>query len=527
MSPEFMRTVSSCDNHGSFRVRFTMPRALKVTSLLASSLLAISTPAIANSSDTKTSDSVTIDTPAIIAVDNIEQQRLDALPAFIDQMVTDQIKTSEVAGAVVTVVYDGKIYSNEGYGFKNIAANIPIDPDATLFHPGSVSKLFTWVALMQQIEAGTVDLDTDVNSYIDFEIPRNGFDPITVRDLLSHSPGMSDISGFIVDDPKKLMPYSEWIKAKVPRRVWEPGVETAYSNFGAALAGYIVERVSGEPFDEYTKKHIFAPLGMVATTFSEPLTGALAENMATGYKVEDGAFIAKGPEYLGLVMPAGSAVSTGNDMARFMLAMLNGGALDDKRILKPESVRLLQSNSFANAPHLAGMAHGFLVERNATPRLVGHAGNTVDFHSDLVIAPELGFGYYISMSGGEGSSDARTVLTKAITGYMFPQKPTARWSGAAETAPMGRYRSNRRDYAKAPNKDYDTLVTAKGPDSLEINVRGEKSIWERIGPHLYEKVTDVPEGGPYDRAELYQTERGPRLSFSFEPYTAYHYIGAE
>jgi len=249
--------------------------------------------------------------------------------------------------------------------------------------------------------------------------------------------------------------------------------------------------------------------------------------MATGYKVEDGKFIAKGPEYLGLVMPAGSAVSTGRDMGRFMLAMLNGGTLDGRQILKPRSVRLLQSNSAANAPRLAGMAHGFLVEREDSPRLVGHSGNTVDFHSDLVIAPELGFGYYISMSGGEGSSDARTVLSRAITGYMFPQTPTARWSGEAETAPLGRYRSNRRDYSKVPNPDYDIIVTAEGPDSLEFTVQGKKSIWERIGPHLYEKVTDVPEGGPYDRVEFYQTDRGSRLSFSSEPYTAYHLVGTK
>lgn len=504
MLPEFMRAVSSLGNRALF--------------VIAPALL-LPIPAMAKSPAESA--------PAIVAVDKIDRQSLQALPGFIDRMVADQIKTSEVAGAVVTVVYDGKIFANKGYGFKNIEAKTPVDPNATLFHPGSVSKLFTWVALMQQIEAGKVDLDADVNSYIDFEIPRNGFAPIKVRDLFSHRPGMSDISGFIVYDATQLMPYSEWIKARVPRRVWAPGVETAYSNFGAALAGYIVERVSGEPFDEYTANHIFNPLGMTATTFSEPLTGSMGKNMATGYKVEDGKFVAKGPEYLGLVMPAGSSASTGKDMARFMLAMLNGGTLDGKRILKPDSVRLLFSNSASNAPRLEGMAHGFLVERDANPRLVGHAGNTVDFHSDLVIAPELEFGYYISMSGGEGSSDARTVLTKAITGYMFPQKPTARWSGAAETAPMGRYRSNRRDYGKVPNADYDIMVTAEGRESLEISVQGEKAIWERIGPHLYEKVTDVPDGGPYERAEFYQTDRGSRLSFSFEPYTAYHFIEAD
>ena len=487
--------------------------------ITAFSLCALPATSNANSGDRNT--------PAIVSVSRIEQQRLNSLPDFIDKMVADQIANSEVAGAIVTVVYDGKVYYNGGYGFKNIENAVPVDPDNTLFRPGSVSKLFTWVALMQQVEAGKVDLDADVNTYIDFEIPRNGFAPIKVRDLLSHSPGMSDVSGFIVESPEQLVPYEEWIKAKVPRRVWAPGVETAYSNFGAALAGYIVERVSGEPYADYVEKHIFMPLGMTATSFREPLTGAMAENMATGYKVENGKMVAKGPEYLSSIMPAGSASATGADMGRFMLAMLNGGALDSKRILKPESVKFLESNSFANAPHLPGMAHGFLVERDASPRLVGHAGNTVDFHSDLVIAPELGFGYYISMSGGEKSSDARTQLTQAITGHMFPQKPAPRWSGSAETAPLGRYRSNRRDYARAPNRDYDTIVTRKDSNQLEISVHGETATWERIGPHLYEKATDVTVGGPYDQAEFFETPRGSRLSFASQPYTTYHFVKAQ
>lgn len=466
-------------------------------------------------------------TPSVKAIGQISHQRLESLPSAIDKMLSEQLVTSEVAGAVVTVVKDGKIFYSKGYGYKNIEDKIPVDANNTLFRPGSVSKLFTWVALMQQIEAGKVDLDADVNKYIDFEIPRNGFSPIKVRDLLSHSPGMSDISGFIFYDAKELIPYREWIKSRVPRRVWAPGVETAYSNFGAALAGYIVERVSGEPFADYTENHIFEPLGMTATTFREPLTGDLKKNMATGYKIEDGEFVAKGPEFLSVVMPAGSNSATGADMARFMLAILNGGELDGARVLKKESVEFLETNSFSNAPHLPGMAHGFLVEQNANPRLVGHAGNTIDFHSDLVIAPELGFGYFISMSGGEGSSEARTELTQAIKGHMFPQEPTPRWEGPAETAPLGRYRSNRRDYAKAPNTDYDSIVSRASEGGLEISVHGEKTIWERVGPHLYEKVTDVPEGGPYDQAEFYDTPLGQRLSFASQPYTSYHFISAE
>ena len=483
-------------------------------------VMAIPSAAIAQEAATNTSTSMPADT--------LDQQRLKALPAFIDKMVADQIVNSEVAGAVVTVVYDGKIYYNGGYGFKDIASNVAVDADNTLFRPGSVSKMFTWVALMQQVEAGKVDLDADVNSYIDFEIPRNGFGPIRVRDLLSHSPGMSDVSGFVVAGPEQLVPYDEWIKAKVPRRVWAPGTEVAYSNYAAALAGYIVERVSGQSYAEYVETNIFAPLGMNATTFREPLTGTMAENMATGYKVENGEYIAKPPEYLSSIMPAGSASATGSDMAHFMLAMLDDGVLAGKRILKPESVSLLESNSLANAPHLPGMAHGFLVEREAGPRLVGHAGNTVDFHSDMVIAPDLGFGYFISMTGGaEGSYAARTELSKAITGYMFPQQPAPRWDGPAETAPLGRYRSNRRDYATASNPKYDVIVKQTDGDSLEMRISGKLSTWQRIGPHLYEKTTDVAEGGPYDQAEFFDTPRGARLSFALQPYTTYHLIAED
>ncbi|UZK65459.1 serine hydrolase domain-containing protein [Sphingomonas sp. M1-B02] len=455
---------------------------------------------------------------------SIAAPRIAGLADFVDGVVAQQIATREVAGAVVTVVYQGKVLFTRGYGFADIDKGLAVDPQRTLFRPGSVSKLFTWTALMQQVELGRVSLDADVNSYLDFKIPEFGSKPIRVRDLLSHSPGMSDVGGFIFADESKLVPYGDWLKAHIPARLWDAGTEISYSNFGAALAGFIVERVSGEPFADYADKHIFRPLAMNATTFREPLPRAMRDHMATGYRFADGVFVAKPFEYLSSIMPAGSATASGPDMARFMLAMLGEGRLGGARILKPESVRLLHSNSFANAPRVNGMAHGFLVERNAGPRMIGHAGNTGDFHSDLVIVPQAGFGFFVSTTGGQKSSPARTELRDAIIGRLFPQAPAPAWAGDASPPQLGSYRGNRRDYNRTPDPKRDLIVAAAGARMLTIEAEGVKTAWRQIGPRLYEQVTGARAGGPYDQIEFYGTPKDPRLSFTSQPYATYHFV---
>ncbi|QNQ10781.1 serine hydrolase domain-containing protein [Sphingomonas alpina] len=449
---------------------------------------------------------------------------LAALPSFIDGVMAEQIATREVAGGVVTIVYKGKVLLSRGYGYANVDKRIPVDPARTLFRPGSVSKLFTWTALMQQVEQGKVDLDADVNTYLDYKIPALGSTPIRVRDLFQHTPGMSDIGGITAENVGKLVPYRDWMKAHIPARVWAPGTEISYSNYGAALAGYIVERVSGEPYPDYVEKHIFRPLGMMTTTFREPLTGAMRDHMATGYEVKDGRLLATPFEYYSLIMPAGSASATAPDMARFMLAMLNKGQLGTARILTPASVAFLESNSFANAPHLAGMAHGFMVHREAGPRLVGHGGNTQDFHSNLTIAPAADFGFFVSFTGGTGSYLGRTELSDAIIGKVFPQKPAPRWTGSEKRPPLGGYRSNRRDYAEAAQPEYDLKISMPADHIVTVENSGRKTSWEQVGPGLYELVTGARDGGPYDRLEFYGTNADPRLSFGSQPHVTYHFV---
>ena len=453
----------------------------------------------------------------------IDAGRLAGLDDFIDGVLAQQLATREVAGAVVTVVHEGKVLFTRGYGFADIAKGVKVDGQTTLFRPGSVSKLITWTSLMQQVEAGKVDLDADVNTYIDFTIPPFEGQPVRVRDLFSHTPGMSDLR---YDEAEWAKPetYQSFLKTHMPERLWAPGTEVSYSNYGASLAGYIVERVSGEAFPDYVTRHIFQPLGMTHTTFVEPLSGENAAHMALGYDFVDGRFKPKPYERYDKIMPAGSAASTAPDMARFMLAILGNGSLDGKRILTPESVALLESDSVANTPGLPGMAHGFMVAREAGPRLVGHGGNTMDFHSYLLLAPEKGFGFFVSYTGGQGSYGARTELSDAIIGRLFPQQPAKRWTGAAERPPLGSYRSNRRDYSRPADPADDIKLSAIGDHTVLVEAHGEKTAWEQIGPSLYEQATGTREGGPYDQLRFYGDAADPRLGFASQPHVAYHLV---
>ncbi|KQM97172.1 hypothetical protein ASE85_14735 [Sphingobium sp. Leaf26] len=454
---------------------------------------------------------------------SIDRVKLAGLPDFIDGILAQQIAQREVAGAVITIVYRGKVIMTRGYGLADVDKGIAVDGQHTLFRPGSVSKLFTWAALMQQVEAGKVDLDADVNRYLDYEIPPFQGQPIRVRDLFTHALGMSDLS-YAEGEWEKEETYQSFLKTHIPQRLWAPGGEISYSNYGASLAGYIVERVSGEAFPDYVERHIFQPIGMATTTFREPLTGDRAAHMALGYALVDGRFKPKPYERYDKIMPAGSAASTAPDMARFMLAMLGYGVLGDARILKPESVRFLESDSIANVPGLPGMAHGFMVARQAGPRLVGHGGNTMDFHSYLLLAPEADFGFFVSMTGGPGSYGARTELSDAIIGRLFPQSPAVRWTQAGVKPPVGAYRVNRRDYAKSADPAGDLKLSLQGAHGLLVEAQGRKSHWEQIGPALYEQVTGARSGGPYDRLLFYGAPGDPRISFASQPHVTYHLV---
>ncbi len=206
------------------------------------------------------------------------------LGALFDGIMPLQLGSNDIAGAVVVVVKDGQVLFAKGYGYANVEARKPVSPDDTLFRVGSVSKLFTWTAVMQLVEQGRIDLDADVNRYLDFKIPEAFGQPVTVRHLMTHTAGFEDsLQGLFGSDPKQTADLRALLLAHPPARIYAPGTTPAYSNYGALLAGYIVQRVSGEDYATYVQRHILAPLGMAHATASQPLPASLAPLMSTGY----------------------------------------------------------------------------------------------------------------------------------------------------------------------------------------------------------------------------------------------------
>src|SRR5436190_3237605 len=214
------------------------------------------------------------------------------LAAFLDGVMTANLRDKHVAGATVAVVKDGALFYANGYGYSDVAHRTPVSADRSLFRIGSTSKLFTWTAVMQLVEQGKLDLDTDVNKYLDFKIPDTyPKQPITMRHIMTHTPGFEeDGRDLITDDTSRMILTGRWVKTHIPGRVRPPGTFSSYSNYATALAGYIVERVSGQPFDTYIEQHILTPLGMTQTTTRQPLPANLRSDMSNGYIYAAGSY---------------------------------------------------------------------------------------------------------------------------------------------------------------------------------------------------------------------------------------------
>ena len=236
----------------------------------------------------------------------------------------------------------------------------------TLFRPGSISKLFTWTAVMQQVERGKLDLDADVNPYLDFKIPPGpDGEPVTLRNIMTHTPGFEEaVKELITEDPDRLVPLDEAVRRWTPNRIFKAGTMPAYSNYATALAGHIVERVSGLGFDDYLDQNIFQPLGMAHSSFRQPLPKGLEAAMSKGYDSDSGK--PKGYELISLA-PAGSLAATGSDMARFMIAHLQNGALGDQRILSEETAKQMHGTPLTIIPGLNRMLLGLLRDRHERP----------------------------------------------------------------------------------------------------------------------------------------------------------------
>jgi CubicO group peptidase (beta-lactamase class C family) len=428
------------------------------------------------------------------------------LEAFLDGVMIAQLRAQHTAGLVVSVVKDGKLFFAKGYGYADVENRVPVDAEKTLFRPGSVSKIFTFTALMQLVEQGKVKLDDDVNQYItQFKIPDTyPGKPITIKNLLTHTEGMEDggLGYLFVKDASGLEPLAETLGKHIPHRVREPaggdftnGDMASYSNWGTSLAGLIVANVSGMSYDDYIDKFILAPLGMTQSTSRQPLPATLAPHMSNGYKYEAAQFKKKEFEYVNF-SPAGSMSASGTDMAKFMIAHLQKGAYGDGRILKEETAALMQSRALSPNPHLNGACLGFYENHVNGRRIVVHAGDTGAFHSEMNLLPAEGVGIFVSVNTGPTLGfSARNDLLHAFMDRYYPAKlpqvkaPEDFKERVAHYA--GSYRIIRHSYTtlekmfsilsalKIGPTDHNTLVMSFGPYAMEL---------VEVGPNLFRRV---------------------------------------
>lgn len=340
--------------------------------------------------------------------------------AFFDALIPEQLHNNHIVGATVSVVQGRDVVFAKGYGYADRATAQPVEADRTLFYIGSDGKLFTWTAIMQLVEAGKLDLHTDVNDYLDFTIPDTFDEPITLHHLMTHTPGFEDeLGAMIAAGPQDLLPLRDFLAQHMPARVYPPGEIFAYSNYGTALAGYIIERVSGESYEGYITDHLLEPLGMMHSAAVQPLPANLAAQMSTGYRYANGEYNALAFEWTA-VPPAAAIRGTSTDVARFMLAHLNDGCVDGVCILQPETVAQMHQQQFTHHPTMTGMAYGFTESEFNGRRVLWHLGESAQFSTLLALLPDEEAGLLVSYNTPMPAG--REVLVQFIDAF-FPAEP--------------------------------------------------------------------------------------------------------
>jgi CubicO group peptidase (beta-lactamase class C family) len=423
----------------------------------------------------------------------------DDLEAFFDGIIPLQLERSDIAGAAVLVMKDGATLLQKGYGYSDLKPKEPVDPATTVFRLASISKLFTWISVMQLVEEGKLDLDADIGQYLDFPIKRlsDASKPITLRNLMTHTGGYEEtVRNIIVTDKKYYLGLREFLIENQPNRLFEPGTIPGYSNYGVGLGSYIVQRSSGEPFEQYVAEHIFSPLGMTHSTFFQPPPKDLENLPSKGYPSST----RKPAIGFELFSPvgAGGLSSSAADMGRFAAALLNGGELEGRRILKQDSLETMWKPQFRASDELPPIGLGFYQVWRNELRWIGHQGDLIAFHSLFFLEPRHNLAIFISYNSAGSAAKARAELLNNFTDRYFPLAPAQPFINVPlkELKDIeGVYQSTRRadsTQLKAANLFAQRHLLVDKDGVLHSNqlkdLRGHPIHWKPIGKDLWQEV---------------------------------------
>jgi CubicO group peptidase (beta-lactamase class C family) len=322
---------------------------------------------------------------------------LAGLERFIDGYVNAMINDFDPPGMMVSVVI-GDQQITKGYGIADAKTGRLVD-ERTGFRIGSISKLFVWLSAHRLADEGKLDLDADINNYLDgFQIDYAFGKPITMRDLMAHRPGFDDNIREFLDSDRNIS-LREAVMRNIPLQVAPPGERTSYSNTGTNIAAYIVEQVAETSYYDYVKSQILQPLGLNSTSLKDPVDGRINQDlittMAKPHKIKNG--IAEVAKYMAIrpQEPVGAVAMNALDAATFMRFLLNETRYDGGQLLSQPAWQRVNSNAFEDAKGSDDMGWGFMLTDVDGYKAVGHGGAT-QFLSYMFVIPELNFGVFVS-----------------------------------------------------------------------------------------------------------------------------------
>lgn len=420
--------------------------------------------------------------PASVSASAPDKQQLEA---FLDEFMNSKMKEYHVPGAVVSVVQDGKAVLMKGYGYANLERKVPADPYKTIFRVGSISKSVTSTAVMQLYEEGKIDLHKDIKQYIpDLKLSYIDHSPITMHQLLTHTAGFCESIYAVGRDRDQQVSLEEAIKTGLPSLCRKPGEQVAYSNQGLSLAGYLVQRLSGKPYEEVIRDQIFKPLQMNHSSFhfeeSDP-------NLARSYSYDNGTYKAAPYTYIHH-LPAGALNSTAEDMTHYMIAHLQQGQYEGSRILSDKTAELMHQTQFTMNKNIPGMAYGFYERYQNGLRLIEHDGGIDEFESYMYLLSSEHTGIFISTNSGEGTN----VIEQLIGAYLDRFYPDSRKLTKAvspatvqELKSMEGYYIPNRAHLQGPLNFGQNLsaVPVKAVEDGVITMKDQRYL--QIGPNLF------------------------------------------
>ncbi|MGN7479708.1 serine hydrolase domain-containing protein [Solibacillus silvestris] len=397
------------------------------------------------------------------------------------------------AGANVLIVKDGKIFMNTSYGYADVENQIKVTPD-TVFEWGSVTKLLVWTSVMQLVEQGKLELTEDIRAYLpDGFLTKQQFEaPITMLNLMHHDAGWEEkFTDLFYMSANEIKPLEEMLHITEPYQVHEPGSVVSYSNFGVALAGFIVEQLAAQPFYEYVNEHIFSVLDMRDTAIhptQEDNSNVSANRDAIfGYIVgSDGEFsISKNERaFIGLY-PAGSAIGTIEDAAKFMMALMPADGEDSPLFQNNHTLEEMLTTTDFYDDGLPRNSHGFW-EGLYTVNVLEHAGNTESFSSNFTFSAEEKLGVIVMTNQ----------MAEAGLSYGLPTLLYGEYSAANgnQTLPNAKELEGSYTMARLPHKGFTKLYGALSIGKLEAEAQNKFNIFgmtfEQIAPYLYKSTDD-------------------------------------